>query len=260
MPYRLVGIEPVINSCFYNGTNSSNSRNIRSLRAKHSRLEWTSSRIEPTHTTGTYTFPYTICQFYWSGNWMFYLPAIKLGICMILLIIAIVWHSYLTMKLFCHRILRSGLPWTVLCNQYTVVYDAIYTTYHGCQCNCGGGGGETGQRCFGSSATRWQMHYQTNAKTSKQSHHIKNQSVNSQFYVRFTCIVCILCVSIYFGFYSRLNLHNDSEPRKMWLFVCRSWNCIGFAWNHWTHCAHLILMIEELDVSIEWRSWLVYNV
>lgn len=188
---------------------------------------------------------------------MFYLPAIKLGICMILLIIAIVWHSYLTMKLFCYRILRSGLPWTVLCNQYTVVYDAIYTTYHSCQCKCGDGGRERGQCYFVSSATRWQMHYQTNAKTSKQSHHIQNQSVNSQFYVRFTCIVCILCVSIYFGFYNRLILQRlrvEEYVAFRMSFVELHWICMEC---HWTHCAHLILMIKELDVSIEWRSWLV---
>lgn len=32
-----------------------------------------------TLNTGMLTFPYTICQFYWIRNWMFYLPAIKPG-------------------------------------------------------------------------------------------------------------------------------------------------------------------------------------
>lgn len=171
---------------------------------------------------------------------MFYLLAIKLGICMILLIIAIVWHSYLTMKLFCtsHFEARSAIN-SALCNQCTVVYSQWhYITLHSIaiaatafkwwkQC------------CFDSSATRWQMPYRPMLKPAMQSHPYKNQSVILNF-----IFVLLESYASYvydlFWFLQPINF-TTTYIREMWLhimmYVCRSLNSMELD----LHIAHILL-------------------
>lgn len=207
-------------------------------------------RKYPTHIQPCTPLPCTICQFYWIRNWMFYLPAIKLGICMILLIIAIVWHSYLTMKLFCHHNFRCGMEQSAVCQCIDVVVHAadkpfphtIRLPFKWCW--------------FGSSATRWQMHLLLSTKWLQ-------PTIQACYTKQKTCRwFAVLCVRFVFviRFYSRLILQRLIFREMLPLiYKHRSYNTyaqmqwIGLAWHGFaaTH-THFVLMIQALVVNIKW--------
>lgn len=158
------------------------------------------------------TFPYTVCQFYWIRNWMFYLPAIKPGSAWFY------WSCHSLTFIFAYEIVSHFM---LSCGRMMLcTHNAISML---CYCVC------LPLKCVGSAHRRQDDKRIIDQRWNQQNHH-QNQSVILDF-----STLRASYVHEYFGFYNRLNLQRLIREMLFLIYV---------RIMHWTRhrsmCAHTV--------------------